>query len=90
MTDEEKSVSIPRYNKSAYGGKGDRENMTTWPVIRGPVKLILFEGWMLGFRPLDDKDIQSPHLKTINSILKKYEQAWDSFVDSWLIIKVTI
>ena len=47
-------VPIPRYDKSQQGGRGDRAPRDTWPVVRGPVDVVLFEGWMLGFRPAGD------------------------------------
>eukprot|EP00850_Spirogloea_muscicola_P017248 SM000146S00968 [mRNA] locus=s146:248517:252421:+ [translate_table: standard] len=43
---------VPRYNKSARAGKGDRADTSTWPEVEGPLEIVLFEGWMLGFEPL--------------------------------------
>jgi D-glycerate 3-kinase len=40
--------AIPRFDKSAEGGKGDRAGFETV----GPVDLVLFEGWCVGARPL--------------------------------------
>jgi D-glycerate 3-kinase len=51
-TGGEQRVAVPRYDKSAFGGKGDRAPESAWPRVQGPVQLVLFEGWMLGFRPL--------------------------------------
>jgi len=45
-------MKVPRYNKSAYSGRGDRADSSTWPEVEGPLSVILFEGWMLGFKPL--------------------------------------
>ncbi len=47
-------VSVPRYDKSQNGGRGDRADTSTWPSVQGPLDIILFEGWMLGFRPSSD------------------------------------
>jgi D-glycerate 3-kinase len=41
-----------RYDKSAFQGKGDRADESTWPSVEGPLDLVLFEGWMLGFKPV--------------------------------------
>ena len=41
-----------RYDKSAFGGLGDRADPAAWPVAAPPVDIVLLEGWMLGFRPV--------------------------------------
>ena len=45
-------VAVPRYDKAAHGGRGTRAPEHTWPTVKGPLDLILFEGWMLGFSPV--------------------------------------
>lgn len=47
-------LKVPRYDKSAFDGKGDRADEATWPTIKAPVDVVLFEGWMLGFTPVSD------------------------------------
>jgi D-glycerate 3-kinase len=32
-------VAAPRYDKSANGGRGDRADAATWPIIEGPVQV---------------------------------------------------
>ncbi|KAJ8327913.1 hypothetical protein O5D80_003303 [Batrachochytrium dendrobatidis] len=44
------SVSIPCYDKSLYQGRGDRMDELHWKTVTGPVDIVLFEGWFLGFR----------------------------------------
>lgn len=50
-------VKIPAYNKSAFEGLGDRCPEERWEVVNQadqPVtKVVIFEGWCVGFRPLD-------------------------------------
>lgn len=48
-------VKVPRYNKSANSGKGDRADPDTWPTVKAPVDVVLFEGWMLGFSPVSEE-----------------------------------
>jgi D-glycerate 3-kinase len=43
------TVDIPRFDKSKYGGAGDR---TTPDTLMG-ADIILFEGWFVGAQPLD-------------------------------------
>ena len=45
-------MAVPRYNKAAHEGRGTRAPEDTWPRVKGPLDLILFEGWMLGFQPV--------------------------------------
>ena len=58
--------------------------------MQGRVDIVLFEGWMLGFRPLPTDDVVAvdPDLAPVNELLKQYEAAWDSHVDVWLVIRV--
>jgi D-glycerate 3-kinase len=42
-------VSIPRFDKSAYNGAGDR----TTPEIVKDIDIVLFEGWFVGVLPID-------------------------------------
>lgn len=81
---------VPRYDKSAFEGKGDRMEQGKWTRLEGPLDLILFEGWMLGFRALDADAVKSVdvNLLPINEALKGYKSAWDAFVDAWMVIKV--
>lgn len=52
LTKEGMKMKLPRYDKSAYNGRGDRADPSTWPEVEGPLSVVLFEGWMLGFKPL--------------------------------------
>ena len=45
----ESPVRVPRFDKSAYHGAGDR----TTPEIVENIDIVLFEGWFVGVRPID-------------------------------------
>jgi D-glycerate 3-kinase len=45
---EGQSVEIPRFDKSAFDGAGDRLG---YELVK-PVDIVLFEGWFVGMRPL--------------------------------------
>lgn len=49
MSQSQDEILIPRYDKSAYGGKGDRAPKDQWQKVQGPLDLVIVEGWMLGF-----------------------------------------
>jgi D-glycerate 3-kinase len=43
------SIAVPRFDKSAWGGAGDRGQ----PEIVENIDIVLFEGWFVGVRPID-------------------------------------
>ena len=71
------SFPCRRYDKSAYSGKGDRADASTWPQAQGPVDVVLFEGWMLGFAPVSDAAAAAadPYLVAVNAALRRC--AWE-------------
>lgn len=86
-----KEILLPRYDKSLHFGRGDRAPESAWPSVSTPIDVVLFEGWMLGFRPVGEEAAAavSPHLPAVDNFLKEYEGAWDSWCDSWLMIRAT-
>lgn len=83
-------MKLPRYDKSAFGGRGDRADPSTWPEIEGPLTVVLFEGWMLGFKPLPVEVVKAvdPQLEIVNKNLEAYYDAWDKYIQSWIVIKI--
>ncbi|KAF4126823.1 D-glycerate 3-kinase [Geosmithia morbida] len=52
---------IPVYDKSAFGGAGDRLPESEWRPVNqhGPVlRAVILEGWCVGFRALSDADVE--------------------------------
>ncbi|KAE8153742.1 P-loop containing nucleoside triphosphate hydrolase protein [Aspergillus avenaceus] len=51
-------TAIPQYDKSAFGGQGDRVPPSRWETVneagQAPIQVIIFEGWCVGFRAWDD------------------------------------
>lgn len=84
-------IALVRYDKSSHSGRGDRAHESAWQQVKGKVDVVLFEGWMLGFRPLLDQAAQKAgeDMVAINNHLKKYPAAIDNFIDVWLVVKVT-
>lgn len=83
-------MKLPRYNKSAYSGAGDRAHVAAWPEVQPPVDVVLFEGWMLGFSPVPAAAAAAihPDMREVNEWLQQYRGAWDAYVDTWLVIEV--
>lgn len=78
-----RDVALPRYDKSAHGGRGDRSPDVTW--VRGRVDLVLFEGWMLGFKPV--ASVNDAALAVPNELLRTYD-AWDSLLDVFVSLRM--
>lgn len=52
---QNKPTKIPQYDKSAFSGQGDRVPESQWEEVntsQPTIKVVLFEGWAVGFRPL--------------------------------------
>lgn len=89
------TVRIPRYDKSAFNGEGDRVPEDKWQIVEEKPDVVIFEGWFCGFRSLDVETFpilylsEDPgsivqrtamhHLEKINENLRKYEEVWNLF-----------
>lgn len=55
-------TKIPRYDKSQFNGQGDRMDESTWTTVNDEgqqkIKVVLFEGWCVGFRALTDDQVK--------------------------------
>ena len=85
-------ILIPRFDKSLYKGIGDRVK----PESISKADIVLFEGWFVGVRPIDNDlfDVPLPPIKTIQDIqfakdnnerLKAYIPLWDK-LDRLLVL----
>jgi D-glycerate 3-kinase len=74
-------VDLPRYDKTAHGGRGDRSPRSE--RVEGPFDVVLLEGWMLGFTPVPTAD---PQLQVINEKLAAYE-AWYRSIDVLICLR---
>jgi D-glycerate 3-kinase len=89
------SVMVPRFDKSAYRGAGDR----TTPEMLTSVDIVLFEGWFVGVRPInaDIFDTAPPPIFTdedrafardMNRRLHDYLPLWER-LDSLILLYPT-
>ncbi|MFO0659496.1 MAG: hypothetical protein U0165_06670 [Polyangiaceae bacterium] len=91
-------TAIPRYDKSAHQGRGDRLPESAWSMVAprieegvdAAVDLVIVEGWMLGFRPITATEVDAidPSLAAPNEFLAAYD-AWDSFLDAFILLDAT-
>ena len=91
LTSPGAKASVPTYDKSLRSGRGDRAPETNWPVVSAPLRVVLFEGWCLGFEA-DAQDVEAakthPGLAAVNAALKGYAARMERFCDAWIIIRV--
>ena len=83
-------LRIPRYDKAARGGRGDRALPDAWTSLEAPPDVILFEGWMAGFAPLPpDAPVLAEHagLPEVNGMVAAYS-AWHALMDAWVVLAV--
>ena len=66
---------VPRYDKSAHHGRGDRAPIEEWEVVNRPgeptADVVLFEGWCVGFRNLGDEELEGKWLEAWENVQKQ-------------------
>lgn len=88
----EHPVTIPRFDKSLYGGAGDR----TKPESVAGAEVILFEGWFVGVRPVDpqvfatapppiETDADRDFAREVNQRLRDYLPLWNQLDRLWVL-----
>lgn len=88
-------VSVPRFDKSAYNGAGDR----TTPEIVQNIDIVLFEGWFVGVQPINPEIFANapPPIITnedrefardMNEQLKNYLPLWEK-LDNLIVLYPT-
>jgi D-glycerate 3-kinase len=68
--DRGRKVKIPIFDKSMFSGEGDRSKETTEVVL--PLDVVIFEGWCLGFYPLEEDSITQRYNTEKNAKSKPY------------------
>jgi len=70
-------IKVPSYDESARHCIGDRFEESKWPTIQMPLDLVILEGWMLGYSPVEpDNEVieRHPGMVAVNENLKNYAQ----------------
>lgn len=68
-------TEVPRYDKSAHHGRGDRSAEVT--VVDAKQDVVFLEGWMVGFQPVSSVE---PLLAPANAALASY-RSWTELLD---------
>jgi D-glycerate 3-kinase len=66
------TMKLPAYDKSAHEGRGDRAPEEAWPVVVGPLDVVLLEGWCWAFQPVPPGALVDPALRPVNDLLPAY------------------
>lgn len=89
---------MPRYDKAAHGGLGDRVPESEWAEARD-VAVVILEGWCVGFRPLEEAEVEArwrsgrsrtlrrhklEHLLFVNGALRAYDAAVTARLDAFI------
>jgi D-glycerate 3-kinase len=88
INSSQQPVKIPRYDKSAHGGEGDRLPQGDWPIVMPPLDFVILEGWCLGFTPVTESLMHDKHLPEVNRLLRPYGE-WYAFFDAFIQLKVS-
>lgn len=79
-------IALPRFDKSAHGGEGDRSE----PGLITQADIILFEGWFVGVRPIvSEFEIVADRqfAQAMNQQLQSYVPLWE-LLDRFVILYV--
>ena len=55
----QQEILFPVFDKSKYGGEGDRLPESEWNRSMTPVDVLVFEGWCVGFQALSQVELES-------------------------------
>jgi D-glycerate 3-kinase len=74
----EGETALPRFDKAS----DDRAPVGAWPVVAGPVDVVLFEGWCVGARPESAQALSAP----VNALERERdpEGVWRAHVNAAL------
>ncbi|TFY58449.1 hypothetical protein EVG20_g8148 [Dentipellis fragilis] len=68
-------VMIPSFDKSQYNGEGDRVPEAEWTAVEGPLDIVLFEGWCVGFCPQSRAEIEQRIRKTPTGLESAFDMS---------------
>ncbi|KAH0829167.1 P-loop containing nucleoside triphosphate hydrolase protein [Lanmaoa asiatica] len=72
-------VALPVFDKSMFDGEGDRASQAQ--VVRGPVDVVVLEGWCVGFYPVRREVVEERWQRTVPGLDDYDMQAFVSLED---------
>lgn len=75
---EHERIALPRFDKAT----DDRANESRWPVVTGPIDLVILEGWCVGTVAQASGDLRLP----VNTLEREEDPdgAWRNYVNDQL------
>lgn len=85
-------VLVPRFDKAAFGGRGDRLPRERWVRVAEPPDVVLLEGWCLGFRSTlahgrPRAALRTPELGPVDEALLGFEPLY-ALLDGLIVAQV--
>lgn len=76
--DSDGCIALPRFDKAT----DDRADESQWPVVAGPIDLVILEGWCVGTKAQPDADLGRP----VNALEREDDAggAWRRYVNDQL------
>ncbi|CCE78918.1 Piso0_000953 [Millerozyma farinosa CBS 7064] len=67
-------LRLPTYDKGAFEGQGERNDVSKWRAVDKKPDIILFEGWFNGYRSMDAQQLRLRYLAADNetSVMKRH------------------
>jgi len=71
-------IALPRFDKAI----DDRADESRWPLVKGPIDLVILEGWCVGTMAQQDVELETP----INDLEREQDPdgAWRNYVNDRL------
>lgn len=83
-----RSVSIPRYDKTLFDGRGDRAGTENWKHIGGgETDVVLLEGWCMGFEPVPLDSLHDEDLVFVNDALAAFGGMY-ARLDGMMVVEI--
>lgn len=95
-------VLLPAFEKSLHNGEGDRLPPSPTHSAKGPLDVVLMEGWCMGFSAITSDELDErweervgaemkmwcavEHVREVNEMLKGYEALW-AFFDLFIQVR---
>ncbi|CAD7940689.1 unnamed protein product [Amoebophrya sp. A120] len=92
-----KVVELPRFDKTLNAGFGDRVSGGSDRRDLSQVRVVLLDGWCVGFRSpgkerKQDVDLESwtYFLEGPGPVLTELEKVWDEYIDGWIVVELPL
>lgn len=60
LAGEDEEIALPAFDKSRFDGEGDRAPEKEWKRVKTEwPDVLVFEGWCLGFQPLEEEQVEA-------------------------------